>query len=96
MVEAMSPEKRSAPRGVGIMRAASYLLGALLLWLAIGWIIDFYIARTAEERFASAWHAGDWSRACMNAGIAADAYQVARDQHAWHEWERRRFETCRR
>ncbi|MEO8856317.1 MAG: hypothetical protein ABI343_04940 [Burkholderiaceae bacterium] len=96
MVDSTSPDKVKPGRGVGVLRAGGYLLGALLLWLSVGWMIDFYVAQTAEERFASALHAGNWTKACVNAGIAADAYQVARDQHAWREWQQRRAEICKR
>ena len=45
------------------------LLSALMLWVFFGWMIDFYLAETAAERFQAAMLQRNLAAACMNAGI---------------------------
>ena len=82
-------------RVVGAARAILFLLGALVLWVCLGWLIDWYIAATAEERFKLALAQGDLAAACANAAIAADAYDIARDQRGAQKWRGVKAEVCR-
>jgi hypothetical protein len=71
------------------------LLGALILWVCLGWMIDFYVAETAADRFQVALSYGDRAAACMNAGIAAEAYEIARIQRAYEKWRSVTTDVCR-
>ena len=82
-------------RVVGAARAVLFLLGALVVWVCLGWLIDWYVAATAEERFKLALAQGDLATACVNAGIAADAYDMARDQSATRKWRSVKESVCR-
>lgn len=81
----------------GIAAAAGVALGllvALMLWVCLGWLIDFYLAETAAERFQAAMRYGDVAAACMNAGIAAEAYEMARLQRAYEKWLGVTIDVC--
>lgn len=86
------PKKKPVAGAVGI---ALSLLAAMVLWLCLGWVIDCYVAITAEDRFLLAVRYGDLASACANAGIAADAYEMAQDRQAYRKWQDLKTGFCR-
>ena len=92
-----SRSQETIKRKIGIAAAAGAALGllsALMLWVFFGWMIDFYLAETAAERFQAAMLQRNLAAACMNAGIAAEAYEMARLQRAHEKWLGVTIDVC--
>lgn len=72
------------------------LLGALVFWLCLSWIMEYYVASTAEDRFRMAIRTGDRIAGCINADIAAEAYQMAQAHEASRRVRGLAGDVCRR
>ena len=70
-------------------------LAALMLWVGLGWMIEFYVAQTATDRFQAAVLYGDRAAACINAGIAAEAFEMALVRRAYEKWRGITTDVCR-
>lgn len=90
--QATTEKKTRVAAATGVALA---LLAALVLWVCLGWVIDFYVAETAADRFQVAQRYGDRASACMNAGIAAEAYEMARVRRAYEKWRGVTTDVCR-
>ena len=94
MVDSVSLESSAKTRVAAAVHTLGYLLTAFMVWLCLGWVIDFYVAATAEDRFRMALRHGDLAAACFNAGIAADAYDMAKVRRAHERWEEVKHDFC--
>ena len=71
------------------------LLVALVLWIGLGWMIEFYVAQTAVDHFQTAVLYGDRASACRYAGIAAEAYEMALVRRDYEKWRSVTSNVCR-
>ncbi len=94
MVGLVLMESSVKSRAAAALHTLVYLLAAFMVWLCLGWLIDCYVAATAEDRFRMALRHGDLAAACFNAGIAADAYGMAKDRRAHEKWEVVKHDFC--
>lgn len=94
MLGSVTVESSGKTRVAAVGRIVAYLLAAFIVWLCLGWAIDCYIAATAEDRFQTALRHGDFAAACINAGIAADAYNMAKDRRALEKWQILKHDFC--
>ena len=94
MLGSVSLESSGKTRVGAAARIVVYLLAAFMLWLCLGWLLDCYVAFTAEDRFQTALRHGDFAAACINAGIAADAYNMAKDRRALEKWQILKHDFC--
>ncbi len=96
MVGSDSREASPAKSRISVAgQVAAHLLAGLALWLSVGWAIDYYLAATAEDRYQLALRQGDLASACLNAAVAAEAYDMARDRSAYRKWQGLKAHVCR-